>query len=100
MSSEAESEPQREGTHYYTPAWEGPQDWVDEGLCRGQGARSDRVFFPERGGSTREAKTMCRQCPVQPQCLNYALRTNQKFGIWGGTTERERNTMRRKLRLI
>lgn len=78
--------------------WEGPQSWVAQALCRGQAGRTDRVFFPERGGSVKEAKVQCGQCPVQPQCLEYALKTKQEHGVWGGTTERERKRMLRESR--
>lgn len=53
------------------------------------------LFFPERGGSTREAKAVCRGCDVREPCLAYALRNGEKFGIWGGTSERERRRMKR-----
>ena len=53
------------------------------------------LFFPERGGSTREAKEVCRGCVVREDCLQYALRNGEKFGIWGGMSERERRRVRR-----
>lgn len=75
-----------------------PAEWVDiswhvHALC----AETDpEAFFPEKGGSTREAKAICGDCPVRAECLDYALITLQRFGIWGGKSERER---RRLLRL-
>jgi WhiB family redox-sensing transcriptional regulator len=54
------------------------------------------LFFPERGGSTREAKEVCRGCVVREDCLQYALRNGEKFGIWGGLSERERRRLRRR----
>jgi WhiB family redox-sensing transcriptional regulator len=54
------------------------------------------LFFPERGGSTREAKEVCRGCVVREQCLQYALENGEKFGIWGGMSERERRRLRRR----
>ncbi len=54
------------------------------------------LFFPERGGSTREAKQVCRGCVVRVECLEYALSNGEKFGIWGGTSERERRRIRRQ----
>ena len=39
---------------------------------------------------------MCRQCPVQADCLDFALTTNQDSGIWGGTSEEERRVLRRE----
>lgn len=43
----------------------------------------------------REAKTICQSCPEQAPCLAWALETDQPYGIWGGTTERERKNLRR-----
>ncbi len=53
------------------------------------------LFFPERGASTREAKEVCRGCVVRDECLEYALANGEKFGIWGGMSERERRRIRR-----
>lgn len=54
------------------------------------------LFFPERGASTREAKEVCRGCVVREQCLEFALTNGEKFGIWGGLSERERRRIRRQ----
>ena len=63
------------------------QPWADDALC----AQTDPdTFFPDKGGSTREAKKVCAQCFVQAECLDWALTTNERFGIWGGLSERER----------
>ena len=43
------------------------------------------------------AKLVCGECPVQRDCLDYALETNQDSGIWGGTSEEERRSLRRRL---
>jgi WhiB family transcriptional regulator, redox-sensing transcriptional regulator len=72
-----------------------PEDlsWQDCGLC----AETDPdAFFPEKGGSTREAKRVCRSCEVRAECLEYALETDQRFGIWGGMSERERRRLKRQ----
>ncbi len=53
------------------------------------------LFFPERGVSTREAKEVCRGCVVRDDCLDYAVANGEKFGIWGGMSERERRGVRR-----
>ncbi|MPZ89723.1 MAG: WhiB family transcriptional regulator [Nitriliruptorales bacterium] len=53
------------------------------------------TFFPEKGGSTREAKRICMQCTVREECLEYALANDERFGIWGGLSERERRKLRR-----
>jgi WhiB family redox-sensing transcriptional regulator len=67
--------------------------WHDRANCKG--ANAD-LFFPERGASTRTAKAICRQCPVRAECLEFALRSGEKFGIWGGLSERERRRVRRE----
>jgi WhiB family redox-sensing transcriptional regulator len=53
------------------------------------------LFFPERGSSTREAKEVCRGCVVRVECLEFAIANSEKFGIWGGMSERERRRVRR-----
>jgi WhiB family redox-sensing transcriptional regulator len=72
---------------------DGPDlSWQDRALC----AQTDpEAFFPEKGGSTREAKRVCRGCVVKAECLDYALETDQGFGIWGGFSERERRRLKR-----
>ncbi len=64
--------------------------WSEDALC----AEVDpERWFPEKGGSTKEAKAVCRQCTVRAECLEYALDTKQRFGIWGGKSERERRRL-------
>lgn len=71
---------------------EEPEEWTEQAVC----AQIDPdLFFPEKGGSTREAKRMCGLCPVAEDCLRYALDHDERFGIWGGHSERERRAMRR-----
>jgi WhiB family transcriptional regulator, redox-sensing transcriptional regulator len=67
--------------------------WQDDANCRG--ANAD-LFFPERGASTRRAKSICSQCQVRDDCLEFALRHGEKFGIWGGLSERERRKIRKQ----
>ena len=68
------------------------QDWQERALC----AQTDpEAFFPEKGGSTREAKRICAGCEVRAECLDYALAHDERFGIWGGLSERERRRLRR-----
>jgi WhiB family redox-sensing transcriptional regulator len=72
---------------------DGDQDWRDRALC----AEVDgEIFYPEKGGSTREAKKVCRSCEVQAECLEYALEHDERFGIWGGLSERERRRLKRE----
>ena len=67
-------------------------DWQERALC----AQTDpEAFFPEKGGSTREAKRICSGCEVRAECLEYALTNDERFGIWGGLSERERRRLRR-----
>ncbi len=72
----------------------GPLDeqWQDQALC----AQTDpEAFFPEKGGSTREAKRICQSCEVRAECLEYALEHDERFGIWGGLSERERRRLKK-----
>jgi len=67
--------------------------WQDRALC----SQTDpEAFFPEKGGSTREAKRVCRSCEVRAECLEYALEHDERFGIWGGMSERERRRLKRQ----
>lgn len=70
------------------------QEWQEQALC----AQTDpEAFFPEKGGSTREAKRICRACGVRDECLEYALEHDERFGIWGGLSERERRRLKKRL---
>lgn len=70
----------------------GELSWQDYANCRGADAD---LFFPERGASTRKAKAICTACEVKDECLNFAIQNGEKFGIWGGMSERERRRVRR-----
>lgn len=65
--------------------------WAEHGACQGV---DPALFFPERGASTREAKAVCARCEVREECLDYAMRHTERFGIWGGLSERERRRIR------
>jgi WhiB family redox-sensing transcriptional regulator len=66
--------------------------WQERALC----AQTDpEAFFPEKGGSTREAKKVCLTCEVRGECLEYALGNDERFGIWGGLSERERRRLKK-----
>jgi len=74
------------------PDDDNPLAWQTDSLC----AQTDpEAFFPEKGGSTRDAKKICASCEVRAQCLEYALQNDERFGIWGGLSERERRKLRR-----
>lgn len=70
--------------------------WVAGALCAQVGGDE---WFPDKGGSTREAKSVCNgdenrpACPVKAQCLIYALEHDERFGVWGGLSERERRKL-------
>jgi WhiB family redox-sensing transcriptional regulator len=88
-----------------------PPEWVELALC----AETDpEAFYPEKGGSVREAKRVCNgtparevsgnrpavparlPCPVRAECLGYALEHQERYGIWGGLSERERRRLTRE----
>lgn len=67
--------------------------WHIAALC----AQVDpEAFFPEKGGSTRDAKRICTACDVKAHCLLYALVHDERFGIWGSFSERERRRIKRR----
>ncbi|MDJ0393301.1 WhiB family transcriptional regulator [Rhodococcus sp. G-MC3] len=93
-----------------TQAWQ----WQLDAVCRGNGpvghcAGSDPIsdvfFSPSGEGRTArrhredEAKVVCNRCPVLAQCRQFALETNEPFGVWGGMTARERSLGRTAARL-
>jgi WhiB family redox-sensing transcriptional regulator len=72
---------------------EDEQSWQERALC----AQTDpEAFFPEKGGSTRDAKKVCLTCDVKAECLEYALAHDERFGIWGGLSERERRRLKKQ----
>lgn len=60
------------------------------------------AFFPETGGRSGPAKRVCEGCEIREPCLQIALHTPERedFGVWGGTSERDRRKMRRDLGII
>jgi WhiB family redox-sensing transcriptional regulator len=68
------------------------EKWQDSALC----AETDpEEFFPAKGGSTATAKRICMACGVRDECLEYAMRIGERFGIYGGLTERERRKLKK-----
>jgi WhiB family redox-sensing transcriptional regulator len=67
--------------------------WRERALCAQTGPE---LFFPEAGGSVREAKQICRACEERAECLAYALANDERFGVWGGLSEKERRRLRRR----
>jgi WhiB family redox-sensing transcriptional regulator len=76
-------------------------DWLQDAACRGLDVS---IFYLEPGGDSMadsaRAKAICKTCPVKEPCLEYALRTNELFGIWGGATREERADIRRQRRMV
>ena len=73
---------------------DGALGWQERALC----AQTDpEAFFPEKGGSTREAKKVCQSCDVRAECLEYALAHDERFGIWGGLSNERRRFKARRL---
>ncbi len=68
--------------------------WQEFALC----AQTDpEEFFPEKGMSARGAKKICAACDVRADCLEYALKHDEHFGVWGGLSERERRKLTRRV---
>jgi WhiB family redox-sensing transcriptional regulator len=76
-------------------------EWQEQAACRDY----DNVLFfgPDQGESELEkqsreasAKAVCQRCPVSEPCLEFAMETNQKYGIWGGLTDKERASLKRR----
>ncbi|MGI8682041.1 MAG: WhiB family transcriptional regulator [Mycobacteriales bacterium] len=71
------------------------EPWMRQAVCASTGGADD--WFPSQGEANRAAKRVCRGCPVQQECLDYALRRGEvHFGIYGGTTPTTRQRMRRE----
>ena len=74
------------------------ESWMENGSCIY--ANSELFFL--FGSSMKaikkanEAKAVCNECFVKVDCLEYAVRTNQDSGVWGGATEEERKSIRRE----
>ena len=73
-------------------------DWMHDARCKEIGGEP---FFPEPGGDSEPAKRICRQCPVQTECLSHALTIEESgvwsvMGVWGGTTHKERLRLARR----
>jgi WhiB family transcriptional regulator, redox-sensing transcriptional regulator len=74
----------------------GRPSWHTLAACRGI---DPDLFFPDRGDPTQHAKAVCGGCAVRPECLEFSLVNSERFGIWGGLSERERRALRRQRRL-
>lgn len=72
------------------------QPWRLQAACAEVGTGD--MWFPRKGGDeyTQAAKAVCRQCPVIMDCLQYALDTDQRHGVWGGMSAHELAKLRRQ----
>lgn len=70
-------------------------DWKEMGNCRGKPVK---LFYPERGCDAATPREICHTCPVRAECLDHALR-HESYGIWGGTSEKARERIRRERRI-
>ena len=66
--------------------------FLDNAACRGL---DPELFYAEGGAAVAKAKSVCAQCPLRPKCLEWAI-AREEFGVWGGTTARERAAIRRE----
>jgi WhiB family redox-sensing transcriptional regulator len=66
-------------------------EWMGEALCR----QSDpELFYPDTGHNSRDARAVCVRCPVKAECLAYAIEHHERYGVWGGLSERQRRHLR------
>lgn len=88
------SQDQRESfkTAQYTDAELNIRVWQPKAACAGMDSTD---FFPDKGGSIRDAQAACLGCEVTRQCLEYALRSNTDFGVWGGVSATERRGIKK-----
>lgn len=70
-----------------------PEKWVEEAICPQVGDWD--LWFPEGGTNPRDARKVCLQCPVRADCLEWAIRTGQPYGVYGGFTDGERKSLLR-----
>lgn len=68
-------------------------EWMSDALCREIG---DEPFFSDDAGLTKRAKKICHRCPVIAECLQYALDDRDLVGVFGGTTDKDRRSIRRR----
>ena len=68
--------------------------WAAFAVCRD---RDPDAFFPLTPEGERDAMRVCQGCPVQMDCLEFALEAKVRFGVWGGMTEKQRKTLERQI---
>lgn len=67
--------------------------WQSDALCAQIGPE---VFFPKKGGKSLDPKKVCYDCEVRVQCLDYALEKDERFGIWGGLSAKDRQKVQKR----
>jgi len=67
-----------------------PRPWMDRAACVDVAIS---VFYPEEGADLMEALLICGSCPVRADCLEYAITTRERHGVWGGTTPEQRRSL-------
>ena len=67
--------------------------WMVFAACRDE---DPDLFFAATKDLTRQALAICDICPVKEDCLQYALEARERFGVWGGTTEKQRRKIVRR----
>lgn len=72
-----------------------PTGWRSQARCRGL---DPEIFHPDEDEDASEAKAICAVCPVREACLEYAIATREKLGVWGGLDARERRRLIRQRR--
>lgn len=77
-------------------AYDAEHSWMLDAACRD---RDPSFFFPSDGVGVDIARRVCGECPVQSDCLEYALLHRIDYGVWGGASERERRRILRRRRL-
>ena len=71
-------------------------DWYEAAVCAEIGGD---FWYPEKGGDCgKDAKKICATCPVASQCLEWALDNGERFGVWGGMSEKDRRKLGSKRR--
>lgn len=68
-------------------------DWQADSACRGI---EPEIFFPVAEEDAWQAKEICAVCTVRSECLAYSLTNRERYGVWGGVTEKERIDMQRR----
>ena len=75
-----------------------PAPFMEDAVCKNA---DPIIFFVNKGDTGIEAKKLCEKCPVKQACLDFAIETHERFGIWGGMNFRERNAeLRRRKKVV